>query len=246
MLPRQNSCPKTDYGRNVWVGACVFFATRQVLILVDFTCKYKFLGVTDASLVDVRAAARRGFFMHLAWVVCSIVIRLRFVSSGLPLLTLVAQVYLRVFKTDQCAHFLYVAIRAWRRFAPLRRGDSDMNNLACNCFRLAVGAVNYGSAFFGWWRYKTPVDKAMFWVLLVGSVMPGLWILVLKNDRASETEKGYDDSGGAVVRYEGMKRGEDPDRFGPLGRGVLEGHTPPPPAAAAGWSQDLAAGEGVV
>lgn len=229
----------------------VLFATRQVLILVDFTCKYKFLGVTDSSLVNVRAAARRGFFMHFGWVVCSIVIRQWFVSSGLPLLALVAQVYLRIFKTDQCAHVLYVAIRAWR-FAPLRRSDSDMNNFAWNCFKLAVGAVNYGSAFFGL-RYTTPFDKAMFWILLVGSVVPGLWLFVFKRNRASETIYKYDNLGGAVVTYQGRNRGEgyrhreDPDRFRPLGRDALENNTPPPPpVAAAGLAQVQAFGQGVL
>lgn len=170
-----------------------------MVIHVDLKDTFAFLGLKDTALANVRAAAKRGYLMHVVWALCAILIQ-RFYPHLLPCLAEMSAVFLKVGAADQCAHLLYVVIHL-SCFAPLSMSDMDMDHAAWCGFVLAVVLINFGSAYAGV-AYSTLFEKVSFWGLLLGSVAPGMWFFFLGG---RNVESGRN---GTVVRYVGTRKGE--------------------------------------
>eukprot|EP00903_Cladosiphon_okamuranus_P007914 g7642.t1 len=172
--------------------------SKKMVIHVDFKDTFAFLGLKDTALAHVQAAAKRGYLMHLFWVLCVIFVQ-RFFPRLLPCLAGISIAFLQLGVADQCAHLLYVVVHL-RWFAPLSMSDVDVDHAAWCGFVLAVGIVNVGSAYAGL-VYSNPFEKAAFWGLVLGSVAPGLWFFFMGG---KNVERGHN---GSVVRYVGRKKG---------------------------------------
>eukprot|EP00752_Nemacystus_decipiens_P016745 g14983.t1 len=161
--------------------------SKKMVIHVDFKSTFAFLGLNREALANVLDAAKRGHSMHLSWVMLAILFQ-RFFPHLLLCLAMMAVAFLQVGSADQCAHLLFLAIHLWP-FSPLALSDTDMDHAAWIGFVLAVVSINGGSVYFGM-TYVTVFDKVMFWVLLLGSVAPGLWFFYLGGKKVESGRYG--------------------------------------------------------
>lgn len=197
-----------------------------MVIHVDFTRTFDFLEVDAGVMARIRAAAWQGWSMHTAWVFMAISIHV-LSPHLLPDLALFSFATLRIGVDDQYAHIVYVGFHVWRSFigriclfSPFA-SDADIDSMSRLMFWISFLVVVCGGSLAGNASSTTLLREAVFFILMLGSIAPGLWFIGLHRKKSLQGDD-------AIVEYRGRLRGEGyshrdtPERFRPLGKDVLE------------------------
>ena len=157
---------------------------------MDYGRAFASLGPEGRTLVNVRAAARRGWYTHTLWVALSIYLHFYF-KEHLFAMAVLSIAVLALVKADQYALLVYNACRLWRSYVgriclfvpPMI--DEDIDFFTSYIFWIVIFIVNLGGAYLGTIA-QTPIETALFLSILLGSIVPGLWYCVLCEDKGAE------------------------------------------------------------